>query len=132
MCVANMATQTTEQDLRDLFGRLGKINSIWFEIGRKGDAVAYVSFINIEAVDRAMKLQGTRIHGQSIFLESGEDQWKFDKEKRLQEIKARKQLEVIDNEESKVKKSKYDSEKLRWPKKDALTVKPSYRRTKRL
>ena len=71
--VKGLNEETTQQDLRDLFTRYGKVNDIYIPISyhtRRPRGFAYVAFEDLEEAKRAVrKLDGTLFHGREIRVE---------------------------------------------------------------
>ncbi|CAK0801116.1 unnamed protein product, partial [Prorocentrum cordatum] len=72
--VGDLALETTEQDLVDLFEPCGKVEMICLQVNQlRNGQFGFLKFFETEAVDKAAELAGTRVKGVPIRLDYAED-----------------------------------------------------------
>lgn len=89
VCIVNLPEAgMTRAILTNQFREYGFVNKIWFDLGRLGQPVAYVSFDDLSTAQLAMKSHGLRLPGQTqpMFLELGADQIEHEKNQKRVEI----------------------------------------------
>lgn len=75
--VGNLDPTATEEDIRMHFNQVAPVSHVRIEFDEKGKLVAYVSFQGRKGLGSAMKLHGSKLNANPIFLQRGHALLKF-------------------------------------------------------